>query len=462
MVKVINNNLWSPVPWGWGCGGHHQCGGNSWMNNMLKYQFMFQMFGNMQNMFRSYATPPQQQGGFYPGLYLGGGGGGMPQQESYEDYLQKQQDAQDFAQLKSSYSEFKFSNIGGEYQASLKSDRTVRFSGSTPLELMDEMNAYIDSNPDAFKSKPAATSTTGTTGDDETTTRTSTGTDGSGEATTETSSSSSQSGVSSQDGTTSGSTRRRGEKPPENWPAATTWYKSHFTDKNKTASTALDLVNEISYEGYTVAFASDDKKKELADAIAKYNISMFDADGKVKQDADWTKLNLPNLGAMKTYATVKTKPTIKPMSVVNENGTYVFYNKNKQKISETEFANAYPKTYLSNVARINKTWDLDTLSLALSLYDKYVGGRKQNTMNIEKNVFKTFQHRTNNGKHELWCDYVGYRSGPNGGIYANHTWTFNSNKWTGSLSKLYDETNNLRNPKDRKYLTDEEFSQALR
>lgn len=166
MVNIINNNLWSPVPWGFGCGGHHNCGGNNWLNNMFKYQFMFSMMNNMTNMFRSYATPPQQQQSYIP--YYGAGGAVQPTyspyynmglslggQPSYEDYLEQQQNARDYAELKASYgNEFKFTSLGGEYQATLKSDRTVRFSASTPLELMEKMNAYIDQHPSEFRTQP--------------------------------------------------------------------------------------------------------------------------------------------------------------------------------------------------------------------------------------------------------------------------------------------------------------------
>ncbi len=157
MFKVINNNLWSPVPWNWGCGGHHSCGGNSWMNKLFGYQMMFGMMNNMSNMFRSYATPPQQSYSPYSqmGLQLAYGGGGAAVPQNYEEYLQQQQDKQDFAQLKGAYTGFKFTNIGGEYQARLTSNPGVRFSGSTPLELMEAMDEYIDEHPEDFKAEPA-------------------------------------------------------------------------------------------------------------------------------------------------------------------------------------------------------------------------------------------------------------------------------------------------------------------
>lgn len=156
MVRVINNNLWTPVPWGFGCGGH-QCSSNNWMNNMLKYQFMFGMMNNISNMFRCYVTPPQQQGDFYPGLYLGGGGGTMPQ--NYEEYLQQQQDTQSLTELKSAYSEFNIRKIGDRYFAYLKSDKTQRIEADSVDELMDGLNEYVDQNPDKFKAKPAKAET---------------------------------------------------------------------------------------------------------------------------------------------------------------------------------------------------------------------------------------------------------------------------------------------------------------
>lgn len=158
MVRVINNNLWSPIPWGWGCGGHICGGGNNWMSKMLGYQMLFNMF---QNMGRCYMTPPQQQGGYsmgynpygVMGLQLGGGGG-MPQ--NYEEYMAKAEEQQAYANLKSSWSEFKITKIGDRYYAYLKSDRTQRIEADTVDELMDGLNTYVDENPDKFKSKPAA------------------------------------------------------------------------------------------------------------------------------------------------------------------------------------------------------------------------------------------------------------------------------------------------------------------
>lgn len=152
MVRVINNNLWTPVPWGFGCGGHQCNGGNNWMQKMFGYQMLFNM---MQNIGRCYATPPQQQGGFYPGLYLGGGGGGAAMPQNYEEYLQQQQDAQSLTELKSAYSEFNIRKIGDRYFAYLKSDKTQRIEADSIDELMDGLNEYVDQNPDKFKAKPA-------------------------------------------------------------------------------------------------------------------------------------------------------------------------------------------------------------------------------------------------------------------------------------------------------------------
>ncbi len=153
MVRVINNNLWSPVPWGWGCGGHHSCGGNNWMQKMFGYQMLFGMMNNMSNMFRGYATPPQQQM-YNPygmmGLQLGGGAAPL----SYEEYMAKAEEQQSFAELKSSWSEFKISKIGDKYYAYLKSDKRERVEADSVDELMDGLNAYVDQNPDKFKSKP--------------------------------------------------------------------------------------------------------------------------------------------------------------------------------------------------------------------------------------------------------------------------------------------------------------------
>lgn len=163
MVRVINNNLWTPVPWGFGCGGHQCNGDNNWMQKMFGYQMLFNM---MQNIGRCYATPPQQQGGFYPGLYLGGGGGGAAMPQNYEEYLQQQQDAQSLTELKSAYSEFNIRKIGDRYFAYLKSDKTQRVEADTIDELMDGLNEYVDNNPDRFKAKPVKAETSDDDDDD--------------------------------------------------------------------------------------------------------------------------------------------------------------------------------------------------------------------------------------------------------------------------------------------------------
>lgn len=155
MTKIINNNLWSPVPWGWGCNGCD--GGNNWLNKMLGYQMLFGMMNNMSNWFAPQQRQQTQQtynpyyGSIYPGLSLGATQGNTS--TSYEDYMDRMQAQNDLAQMKQTWNEFKISNIGGKYQAILKNDKTVILNGDTTDELNSNIIAYVQENPAQFKAK---------------------------------------------------------------------------------------------------------------------------------------------------------------------------------------------------------------------------------------------------------------------------------------------------------------------
>lgn len=300
MVRVINNNLWTPVPWGFGCGGH-KCNGGGWMNNMLKYQFMFGMMNNISNMFRCYVTPPQQQGDFYPGLYLGGGGGAMPQ--NYEEYLQQQQDTQSLSELKSAYSEFNIRKIGDRYFAYLKSDKTQRVEADTVDELMDGLNAYVDENPDKFKTKPAKAETSRVDGegnierddvadasevDDGATVRNN---DNNGNSPANNNRRRQQNGNEG--------TRHRGVQVPSDWHRRginQTWYNTHFITPNRepTAANVIDVLlttNNITCDNNT--------RNALVDELIEYNPSCYDKEtgeliGNIN-NFKYNKLDIPPL-----------------------------------------------------------------------------------------------------------------------------------------------------------------------
>ncbi len=316
MVRIINNNLWSPVPRDWGCNGHHQCGGNNWLNNMIKYQFMMGMMNNMSNLLRQYVTPPQQQQSYSPyalmGLQLGGG-----QQPSYEDRLEQYQNAQDFAELKKSYNEFKFTNIGGEYQASLKSDRTVRFSGSTPLELMEQMDAYIDENPDAFKTKPTKVETE-------------TDDDGAGapavvDDTADTEEVETPKGSGGADDVGGGATPANNGKRrvKDGWMQASEfkaeYLKTRLTEEHlKTRKNAADAV--ALYLNKYFGYENKIDVTKLKNAIIKQNPSVFDKDGNLLPKADFSKLDVPSYEWMFENCKKTTNPANNP---VNRRGRYV-------------------------------------------------------------------------------------------------------------------------------------------
>ena len=304
MVRVINNNLWTPVPWGFGCGGH-SCGGNNWMQKMFGYQMLFNM---MQNIGRCYATPPQQQGGFYPGLYLGGGGGGAAMPQNYEEYLQQQQDAQSLTELKSAYSEFNIRKIGDRYFAYLKSDKTQRIEADSVDELMDGLNEYVDQNPDKFKAKPAKAETSNeetvdntSTGNDNTTT----GTEGAGAPTGNDNTTTGTEGAGAPAASNNSANPNTGVKVPQGWHhnLNKAWIKENFTDKNITTPTAEQIM--LAFNGnntLNINGISPENKAKLLNDLRQYNPSCFNSDGTGKSPFPWKKLDIPGTNVLKnTY-----------------------------------------------------------------------------------------------------------------------------------------------------------------
>ncbi len=278
MVRVINNNLWSPVPWGWGCGGHHSCGGNNWLNKLFGYQMMFGMMNNMTNMFSNYATPPQQGGSFYPGLQLGGGGTAPM---SYEEYLSKTEEQQAYSELKNTWTEFKISKIGDKYYAYLKSDKTQRVEADSIYDLMDGLNEYVDTNPDKFKSKPAKVETSNNGGDDDTAPVDDTAdTDGAGV-------------FAAREAATPAPENSR--KVNDGWYIASTtksdYLKARFTKenlsqvKNSAGAVASYLIKDWK--------ASNIDDKQLKSKIIKQNPSIFNNDGDILPNADMNKFDIP-------------------------------------------------------------------------------------------------------------------------------------------------------------------------
>lgn len=466
MVRIINNNLWSPVPWGWGCNGCN--GGNNWLNNLFGYQMMF---GMMNNMFTNLFAPQQRQqtqqtynpyyGSIYPGLSLGSTQGNT--NSTYEEYLEKMQAQNDLTQLKQTWNEFKFSNIGGKYQAVLKADKTVILDGDTPDELMSNIIGYVNENPTQFKTKEKAE--TGTDGAGGVEAPSNTDSTGDTEETDDT---------EAEESTGAGDGGAEHRKVKQGWYIASNAANINF--KNATTYNALSAKPDKAADKATNAlikawgnFGKKVDKTKLKATLIKHNPSIFDKNGKLIDGADMTKFDVPttdwarNNGLCKTCG--KQNVTTRAKGVSLKPGSkcvYEFFDDKGNSITEMQYAQKYPKEYLKKVAFLkNKFWNLDTLTYALKLYDEYVGGRSQNDLGITKNKFKEFKHSIVNGKHQLWCDYVGYRTGPNGGIYANTTYTYDKPYCVVSLANLYDKTNNLRNPNDRKYTTAQELQEQL-
>lgn len=296
MVRVINNNLWSPVPWGWGCGGHHSCGGNNWMQKMFGYQMLFGMMNNMSNMFRGYATPPQQQM-YNPygmmGLQLGGGAAPL----SYEEYMAKAEEQQSFAELKSSWSEFKISKIGDKYYAYLKSDKRERVEADSVDELMDGLNAYVDQNPDKFKSKPPKVETSEGDDPDVDPADSAGGADGAGDP-------------PGQAGGAGGNDPTR-VRVPSTWHKRgidEQWFKKNFTDKNVNP-TPIEILKVLATGGLDMSKLTDDS--QVVKDMIKYNPSCFEENGTPKLPFPFDKLDIPSIEDLKnTYGLTVATPRV--------------------------------------------------------------------------------------------------------------------------------------------------------
>ncbi len=304
MTKIINNNLWSPVPWGWGCNGCN--GGNNWLNNIFGYQMMF---GMMNNMFSNLFAPQQRQqaqltpqtynpyGNFYPGLSLGGATQGNTN-PSYEEYMEKMQAQNDLTQLKQTWSEFKFSNVGGKYQAVLKADKSVVLNGDTTDELMSNIIGYVNENPTQFKTKEKDEKVENDTDKD-----------GAG-------------GINEDDtpdapdnNDTAGATTR---KVKQDWYMASNsqnqtlkaalTYDALAQDKNKAAEKAAEAI--ITAWGNQ---ATGVNKEMLRKALIIANPSVFNqSNGALINNADMDKLDLPTINWMKEHCTTSTRTPATP------------------------------------------------------------------------------------------------------------------------------------------------------
>lgn len=304
MTKIINNNLWSPVPWGWGCNGCN--GGNNWLNNLFGYQMMF---GMMNNMFSNLFAPQQRQqrqqtynpyGSFYPGLSLGATQGNT--NTTYEEYMERMQAQNDLAQLKQTWNEFKFSNIGGKFQAVLKADKSVILDGDTPDELMSNIIGYVNENPAQFKTKEkegaggvdeagAGDGTVAGTGDDAV----------------------ADTGNDTGDGNEDKGTVKR--KVKRDWYIASNANNADFRKAvtyealSKTRDKAADKAADALIKAWG-KFGKTVNKKELIKSLIQNNKSIFDENGKLKEGADmnlfdvptstWAKNNLCKTNAQKT------------------------------------------------------------------------------------------------------------------------------------------------------------------
>lgn len=284
MVRIINNNLWSPVPWGWGCNGCDS--GNNWLNKMLGYQMLFGMMNGMSNWFAPQQKPQttptyNPYGSFYPGLSLGATQGNTT--SSYEEYMERMQTQSDFAQLKQTWSEFKFSNIGGKYQAILKADKTVILDGDTPDELMSNIIGYVNENPAQFKTKEKE----GAGGLDES---------GAGNATG--AGNDTGDGTVADNGDESGNVTVHRNNIKKGWYVASNANNENF--KNATTYNALSAEPAKAADKATDAlisawgdFGKTVDKAKLKATLIKHNPSIFDKNGKLKDGADMNKFDVP-------------------------------------------------------------------------------------------------------------------------------------------------------------------------
>lgn len=297
MTKIINNNLWSPVPWGWGCNGCN--GGNNWLNNLFGYQMMF---GMMNNMFSNLFAPQQRQqtynpyGSFYPGLSLGATQGNT--NTTYEEYMERMQAQNDLAQLKQTWNEFKFSNIGGKFQAVLKADKSVILDGDTTDELMSNIIGYVNENPAQFKTKEKE----GAGGVDEA---------GAGDGTVAGTGDDAVAGTGNDtgDGNEDKGTVKRQVK--RDWYIASNANNADFRKAvtyealSKTRDKAADKAADALIKAWG-KFGKTVNKKELIKSLIQNNKSIFDNNGKLKDGANMNLFDVPTTDWAKKHDLCKT------------------------------------------------------------------------------------------------------------------------------------------------------------
>lgn len=150
MRTIINNNLWSPIPWGWNHNSHCNC--NNWFNKIFGYQMLFGMFNSMSKMTKAINTPQTQS--FYPDVNFSFYNTQLQNQKlQQQEYIQKLEDQRSLQELKSAWSEFKISKIGDKYYAILANDKTQQLEANSVEDLMDKINEYAKVNPDRFDGK---------------------------------------------------------------------------------------------------------------------------------------------------------------------------------------------------------------------------------------------------------------------------------------------------------------------
>lgn len=469
MTKIINNNLWSPVPWGWGCNGCD--GGNNWLNKMLGYQMLFGMMNNMSNWFAPQQRQQTQQtynpyyGSIYPGLSLGATQGNTS--TSYEDYMDRMQAQNDLAQMKQTWNEFKISNIGGKYQAILKNDKTVILNGDTTDELNSNIIAYVQENPAQFKAKEKeGAGGLDESGDgNEAAAGNDTG-DGNVAGAGDGNAAGAGTGTGAGDGAGAGNGNVSGARSFKRATLDNNKYHwSTYKQLNHNSKKLFEVgmtAEQVLYKSIPAAknWSQEDKDKYIQ-YIKDVNPTAIDKDGKV---VNLDKLDLILVNQKSEQKTLKQTMALKPGSSC----VYDFYDKDGNKISEKDFASKYPRTYLGKVATLKKKyWAPEDLRYALELYDQYIGGVRVGedtngniTRSITKNNFKKFEIRNDNDGTHLWCDFKGYR-----GIYANKTFDANKNGYFyGCLSDYYSEADLChlsKSEQEKRKLTKEQINKQL-
>ena len=350
VTRIINNNVWSPVPWGWNSHRHHHCcNNNNGFSKMIGWAMMLNMVDNMFNR-NSYMMPAQQS--WYPYVNLN---------NTYADTLETNNSLKGVTDMYGKH--FNVSQIGEKYYAVSK-DCKIQISGETPEELLENIGKYINDNPDAFEGKtenpgklevvygdnkpttPTDTAPTNTTPTDGTPTD-GTPADGAG------------------DPPAAGGTQH-GRKSPAGWyPAkADGQDKMHFTKdsiekaKGKDSAALYVAKQVISSKGTKFAWVDADK---LAKEIIAKNPSVFKDDGSIKSDANFDNLDLPSAKALQeskeqlkkdeTVSDKKQKACSDPSSKIAEKKTVsmpndtekeqLIWNDSGNYITST---NAYPKT----------------------------------------------------------------------------------------------------------------------